>query len=290
MRCAEFAPTGECPARTIAQALLHRPVRVPEPARRQAAVMVTWNEAKQVLRVAGQAPLRSSASGRSRARAGAPAVPVRLRAQRRGLQHRQAAPRCRTSASSPTRARATPRSRGSISASRPARSEACVSPYGVYDMTGNVDEWVVNESGRPYKSGLKGGYWGPVRDRCRPMTTPTTRTSRSTKSASAAAATPRRRHRAEAARRRAQRRGNLSYSAPASAGGGAGALCGRRIAVLHAHLALELIDDDLLVVPRHLRELDDHVDGPSPSLARTSSSEPCDTLLPLSDEWYSKSR
>ncbi len=49
--------------------------------------------------------------------------------------------------------------------------EACVSPYGAYDMTGNVDEWVVNESGHPYKSGLKGGYWGPVRDRCRPMTT-----------------------------------------------------------------------------------------------------------------------
>ncbi len=48
--------------------------------------------------------------------------------------------------------------------------EACVSPYGAYDMTGNVDEWVVNESGKPYKSGLKGGYWGPVRDRCRPMT------------------------------------------------------------------------------------------------------------------------
>jgi hypothetical protein len=49
--------------------------------------------------------------------------------------------------------------------------EACVSPFGAYDMTGNVDEWVVNESGRPYRSGLKGGYWGPVRDRCRPMTT-----------------------------------------------------------------------------------------------------------------------
>ncbi len=46
-----------------------------------------------------------------------------------------------------------------------------MSPYGVHDMTGNVDEWVVNESGHPYKSGLKGGYWGPVRDRCRPMTT-----------------------------------------------------------------------------------------------------------------------
>jgi formylglycine-generating enzyme required for sulfatase activity len=52
---------------------------------------------------------------------------------------------------------------------------ACVSPYGVFDMTGNVDEWVVNENGspseKPYMSGLKGGYWGPVRDRCRPMTT-----------------------------------------------------------------------------------------------------------------------
>jgi len=48
--------------------------------------------------------------------------------------------------------------------------DRCVSPYGVHDMTGNVDEWVVNESGHPYASGLKGGYWGPVRDRCRPMT------------------------------------------------------------------------------------------------------------------------
>lgn len=50
---------------------------------------------------------------------------------------------------------------------------ACVSPYGVRDMVGNVDEWVVNESqaGKPFRSGLKGGYWGPVRTRCRPMTT-----------------------------------------------------------------------------------------------------------------------
>ena len=50
---------------------------------------------------------------------------------------------------------------------------ACVSPYGVHDMTGNVDEWVVNvsQSGQPHQSGLKGGYWGPVRTRCRPMTT-----------------------------------------------------------------------------------------------------------------------
>jgi formylglycine-generating enzyme required for sulfatase activity len=50
---------------------------------------------------------------------------------------------------------------------------ACVSPYGVHDLVGNVDEWVVNASqfGHPHLSGLKGGYWGPVRTRCRPMTT-----------------------------------------------------------------------------------------------------------------------
>jgi formylglycine-generating enzyme len=50
---------------------------------------------------------------------------------------------------------------------------SCVSSYGVHDMTGNVDEWVVNVSqfGQPHQSALKGGYWGPVRSRCRPMTT-----------------------------------------------------------------------------------------------------------------------
>ena len=37
-------------------------------------------------------------------------------------------------------------------------------------MTGNVDEWTrtVREGERP--SILKGGYWGPVRTRCRPTT------------------------------------------------------------------------------------------------------------------------
>jgi sulfatase modifying factor 1 len=53
-----------------------------------------------------------------------------------------------------------------------ARS-SCASPYGVHDLVGNVDEWVVNasQSGKPHVSALKGGYWGPVRTRCRAITT-----------------------------------------------------------------------------------------------------------------------
>jgi hypothetical protein len=53
---------------------------------------------------------------------------------------------------------------------RSGEMNRCVSPFGVHDMTGNVDEWVINESGHPFASGLKGGFWGPVRDRCRTMT------------------------------------------------------------------------------------------------------------------------
>jgi formylglycine-generating enzyme required for sulfatase activity len=38
-------------------------------------------------------------------------------------------------------------------------------------MVGNVDEWT--QKSRPegkFQSILKGGYWGPVRTRCRPST------------------------------------------------------------------------------------------------------------------------
>jgi formylglycine-generating enzyme len=52
--------------------------------------------------------------------------------------------------------------------------ETCKSAFGVYDMTGNLDEWVVSDEAPRDKSrwaGLKGGAWGHVRSQCRPMTT-----------------------------------------------------------------------------------------------------------------------
>lgn len=46
----------------------------------------------------------------------------------------------------------------------------CVSPFGIYDQIGNIDEFVVNRSGKPYKSGMMGGHIFGVRNRCRAMT------------------------------------------------------------------------------------------------------------------------
>jgi hypothetical protein len=48
-------------------------------------------------------------------------------------------------------------------------THVCVSWAGVVDLNGNVNEWVnLPGSKPPNRSGLKGGWWGPVRNRCRP--------------------------------------------------------------------------------------------------------------------------
>ncbi len=48
----------------------------------------------------------------------------------------------------------------------------CVSFAGIVDLNGNVNEWVtLPKQKAPHRSGLKGGWWGPVRDRCRPTVT-----------------------------------------------------------------------------------------------------------------------
>ena len=55
---------------------------------------------------------------------------------------------------------------GEASGSRPL----CRSPFGVFDTTGNVDEWTRSVQREGYASVFKGGYWGPVRARCRAST------------------------------------------------------------------------------------------------------------------------
>jgi formylglycine-generating enzyme len=47
---------------------------------------------------------------------------------------------------------------------------SCKSAAGIYDMTGNVDEWTHSSQAGERPSILKGGYFGPVRTRCRPAT------------------------------------------------------------------------------------------------------------------------
>jgi sulfatase-modifying factor enzyme 1 len=48
--------------------------------------------------------------------------------------------------------------------------QECKSETGVFDLAGNIDEWVINESGRPYNSSLVGGHLLGVRNRSRPST------------------------------------------------------------------------------------------------------------------------
>ncbi len=48
---------------------------------------------------------------------------------------------------------------------------ACASPFGVMDMTGNVGEWTFDtRAAPPFRSAGKGGWWGPLRNRCRATT------------------------------------------------------------------------------------------------------------------------
>jgi formylglycine-generating enzyme len=44
---------------------------------------------------------------------------------------------------------------------------ACVSPFGIYDLMGNVEEWVASRPGRRYSGALKGGFWAKPWTGCR---------------------------------------------------------------------------------------------------------------------------
>ncbi len=64
-----------------------------------------------------------------------------------------------------------------ILADRRERADArpeCVSPFGVFNMAGNMDESVLREGKEhvdPFRNALKGGWWMAARNRCRPATT-----------------------------------------------------------------------------------------------------------------------
>jgi hypothetical protein len=168
-RCAEFAPTSSCKGKQTHRHFCIDRFEYPNAQGQKPAVMKTWVEAKNTCasegkHLCGDSEWTLACEGRER-------LPYPY-----GYTRSDAA--CNIDKPHPEvdeAAMADPARRDAEVARLDQRDpsgvrEACVSPYGVYDMTGNVDEWVVNESGKPYKSGLKGGYWGPVRDRCRPMT------------------------------------------------------------------------------------------------------------------------
>ena len=43
----------------------------------------------------------------------------------------------------------------------------CLSPFGVYDLMGNVEEWVTSRKGRKWPGALKGGFWAKPWTGCR---------------------------------------------------------------------------------------------------------------------------
>ena len=47
----------------------------------------------------------------------------------------------------------------------------CLSPFGVHDMTGNVEEWATLDRGKaPDRSAMKGAWWLPGKNNCRAST------------------------------------------------------------------------------------------------------------------------
>ena len=169
-RCSEFAPTGKCQGKTVTKHFCIDKYEYPNKLGEKPVVMKTWYEAAdackaQGKRLCGDSEWTLACEGQERL-----PYPYGYERNSQACNIDKPHPDVNEAAMADPRTRDAEVARlwqGENSGSR----ESCVSPFGAMDMTGNVDEWVINESGMPYKSGLKGGYWGPVRDRCRPMTT-----------------------------------------------------------------------------------------------------------------------
>lgn len=173
-RCAEFAPRSRCVGHEAPKHVCMDRYEYPNRAGEKPAVATTWAEARntcasQGKRLCGSEEWTLACEGPSRL-----PYPTGYTRDREAcdLDKPYIMPNNREYANPATRAAELARTDQRDASGSHA---ACASAFGVHDMVGNVDEWVVNEHGSmakaPYKSGLKGGYWGPVRNRCRPMTT-----------------------------------------------------------------------------------------------------------------------
>ncbi len=170
LRCAEFQTTSKCLTKTQKKHFCIDKYEYPNKVGEKPVVMKTWHEAVAACKSEGKRLCKDSEW--TLACEGQERLPY-------PYGYARNAEACNIDKPHPDpdeRALANPATRAIEAARLDQRSpsgahEACVSPYGVVDMAGNVDEWVVNESKFPYQSGSKGGYWGPVRTRCRPMTT-----------------------------------------------------------------------------------------------------------------------
>jgi formylglycine-generating enzyme len=173
-RCAEYAPSAPCVGTTTKKHFCVDNYEYPNREGEKPAVAVTWEEARDTCAAAGKRLCGSEEW--TVACEGPEHLPYTTGYTRNkeacNMDKPYIVPNDAKYANPATRAEELAR----VDQRDPSGANpACVSPHGVYDMTGNVDEWVVNERGSvskaPYQSGLKGGYWGPVRNRCRPMTT-----------------------------------------------------------------------------------------------------------------------
>lgn len=170
LRCAEFAPTTECPTATVHEHFCIDKYEYPNREGENPTVMKNWLEARVVCQNEGKRLCTESEWTL------ACEGPDRLAYPYGQARDNTACNIDKPSIQVNEDALAKPGPRRTAEVKRlwqgePSGSrERCKSPFGVYDMTGNVDEWTVNETGKPHRSALKGGYWSWVRGRCRPAT------------------------------------------------------------------------------------------------------------------------
>ena len=168
-RCAEFAPSEACAVATVKKHFCMDRFEYPNQPGENPLVMKNWFEARALCGAAGKRLCNDSEW--TLACEGPERLPYPY-----GLSRDSSACNIDKPPINPHEEDLRSVQRRDAEARRLWQGEAsgardrCKSAFGVQDMTGNVDEWVVNEKGKPHKSGLKGGYWSWVRGRCRPLT------------------------------------------------------------------------------------------------------------------------